>query len=158
MVPAGANIEVLLANGPVEVTDLSGNVEIRTANGEVKVEQVTGNVVAFTSNRDVNVTDVSGNVQVETSKADVSLRLSPADDGAVDATTSEGLIRLTIAQTTKATMSLSAPDGIVTANLAGFNVSDLSTGSGFLSGTLNGGGGQLEATAEAGEIEFVGMQ
>ncbi len=158
VVPAGANIEVLLANGPVEVSDLTGNVEIRTANGEVKIEQIDGNVVAYTTNRDVDVADVTGNVQVETSKGDITLRLVPGEDGVVKATTSGGLIRITVGQATMASMSLSAPDGIVTANLAGFEVSNLSTGSGFLSGTLNGGGGAIEATAESGEIEFVGME
>lgn len=158
VVPAGANIEVLLANGPVEITDLTGNVEIRTANGDIKIEQIDGNVVAYTSNRDISVTDVTGNVQVETSMGDVTLRLSPADDGVLKAATSEGLIRLTLAQTTKASIELSAPGGIVTASLSGFDVSDLSISAGFLSGTLNGGGGAIEATADAGEIEFVGME
>ncbi len=157
VIPSGANIEILLANGQVEVTDLVGNIEIRTANGAVSITKVTGNVVARTTMRSITVADVSGNVQVETSGADISLRLAPAPGGVVTANTSEGAIRLAIAQDTAARLSLSAPEGTVTANLGGFAVSNLSTANGFLAGVLNGGGGRIEAVAAQGEIEFIGI-
>lgn len=156
VVPADANVEVLLGNGPVEVTDLVGNVEIRTANGPISISHVTGNVVAQTTNRPIGIQDVTGNVRAETTEAEVTLRLTPADDGLVSATTTQGAIRITVASTTQADLSLSAPDGIITANLAGFAVSNLTTGKGFLNGVLNGGGGQIEASADQGEIEFNG--
>lgn len=157
VIPSPANIEVLVADGQVEVTDVTGNVEIHTGNGAVTVSGVTGNIIAETTLHSITVANVTGNVQVETTEADISLRLTPAPTGAVSATTSKGVIHLTIAQTTGAALNLSAPDGTVTANLGGFSVSNLSTGAGFLTGVLNGGGGQIEAVATNGEIEFVGM-
>lgn len=157
VIPSGANIEVLLANGQVEVADIVGNIEIHTANGAVTATNLAGNLVAQTTMREITVADVIGNVRVQTTEADVSLRLAPSSTGIVSATTSKGTIYLAIAQATAASLSLSAPDGTVTANLGGFMVSSLSTGNGFLSGVLNGGGGQIEATAPEGEIEFLGF-
>jgi len=37
-IPNRTNLDVFLANGPVEVIDVNGNVEIRTANGAVVVD------------------------------------------------------------------------------------------------------------------------
>jgi len=157
VIPNGANLEILLANGQVEVANIVGNIEIHTANGAVTATNLAGNLVAQTTLREVTVSDVIGNVQVQTTEADVSLRLSPSPAGIVSATTSKGAIYLAIAHATAASLSLSAPDGTVTANLGGFTLSNLSTGNGFLTGVLNGGGGQIEATAAEGEIEFLGF-
>ncbi len=157
VIPEGANVEVLLSDGPVEVMDVTGNVEIRTANGEVSLNHVEGNVVALTSNRPISAIDVTGNVRAETSDAGITLRLAPPPDGKVTAKTTDGTIQLTIANTTAATVELTAIEGVVTANLSGFEVTDISTGSGFLSGVLNQGGGEIEAYCERGEIVFGGM-
>ena len=157
VVPSGVNIEIFLGNGPVEVADLTGNIQIRTANGPVTIERVNGNVIAETSQRPIDAVDVTGNMMARTAGADITLRLSPPVNGRVSAETSEANIRLSIAQTTAATLSLNATDGIISTNLAGFSVTNITTGSGFLSGVLNGGGGQIDATAPNGEITFVGM-
>lgn len=156
VIPSGANIEILVANGQVEVTDIVGNIEIHTSNGAITVTNIAGNLVAVTTLRSITVADITGNVRAQTTEADISLRLSPTPTGVISAQTTKGLIQLAIAQATAASINLTAPDGIVTANLGGFSVSNLSTGNGFLSGVLNGGGGQIEATAAEGEIEFIG--
>jgi DUF4097 and DUF4098 domain-containing protein YvlB len=156
VIPSSANLEILLANGQVAVTNMSGNIEIRTANGPVTVSGIAGNLVAETTLASIDVADVTGNVQVETSAADVSLRLSPPAAGVLSAKTSEGVIRMSVAQATTASLSLSAPEGTITTNFTGFSISNLSTGDGFLTGVLNGGGGQIEAIAPKGSIEFVG--
>jgi hypothetical protein len=156
-IPSGANAEILLGNGPVEVTSLTGNVEIHTAGGAITVAKVDGNLVAFTTGEDITVTDVTGNQQVETSEADITVRAAPSPTGVLSAKTTNGRIGLTIARSTATALSLSAPGGSVTTSLAGFSVSDLSTGNGLLTGVLNGGGGRIEAVAAKGEIEFVGM-
>lgn len=158
VIPNGANVEVFLGNGPVDIIDVTGNVEIRTANGAVLVDHVDGNVVALTSNRPIRVLDVTGNVRAETSDGDITLRLAPPADGMVSATTSEGDIALTIARTTAANLSLEATDGTVSANLGGFDVENVTTGSGMLRGVLNGGGlGRIEARTFHGRISFTGM-
>lgn len=157
VVPSGANIEILLANGPVQVTNLSGNVEIHTANGAVTVTGLAGNLVAQTTLQPIDVSDIVGNVQVETSAADVGLRLTPPSAGVVSAKTSEATIHMTIAQATAASLSLTASEGKIITDLSGFSISNLATGDGFLTGILNGGGGQIEAVSPKGQIEFVGM-
>jgi hypothetical protein len=75
----------------------------------------------------------------------------------VSAKTTQGEIRLTISETTAASLSLTAPDGVVAANLSGFEVTNIATAGGFLGGILNKGGGRIEAHAAGGEITFAGM-
>ncbi len=157
VIPAGANLEIYLGNGPVDITDVTGNIEVRTANGAVSLHRITGNVAAFTSNRPIDAAEVTGNVRAETSAADVSLRLTPPPGGRVSAVTAQGRVALRIAQTTAATLNLAASGGTITATLNGFSVSGVAVGEGFLSAVLNGGGGQIEASATAGEISFEGF-
>lgn len=158
VIPNGANVEVFLGNGPVDVIDITGNVEIRTASGAVLVDHVDGNVVALTSERPIRAIDVTGNVRAETSEGDITLRLAPPEDGMVSATTTEGDIALIIARTTSANLRLDATDGTVSANLGGFHVDDVATGNGMLRGILNGGGlGRIEARTLHGRISFAGM-
>ena len=156
VITSGANVEILVGNGQVTVSGLKGNLEIHTANGAVTVSGVAGNLVAQTTLQPIDVTDVTGNVQVQTSTADISLRLSPPTGGVVSAKTSEGAVRMSVAKTTAASLSLTAAEGTIITNLAGFALSNLSTGDGFLTGILNGGGGQIEAVTPKGQIEFTG--
>ena len=157
VIPVSANIEVILDSGPVVIDDLIGNVEIQTGNGAIDVQHVQGNVIAETTLRAINIGDVTGNVVATTSKDDIEVRLAPVAGAVISAITNDGDIRLAIATTTAAALSLTATDGAVSANLAGFAVSNVSTGNGLLTGILNGGGGSIEAETTGGEIEFNGL-
>lgn len=157
VVPAGASLEVLVDQGPVEVSEITGNVEVRTHDGTIDVDGVAGNVVAETTNHSVTIMDVTGNVQAKTTGADLTMQLVPPANGQISAETTTGTIHLTLSKATAASLRLNSTEGGVSANLSGFNVTDISTGKGFLQGILNGGGGQIEVTTISGEIQFVGM-
>lgn len=157
VVPRGANVEILVGNGPVEINELTGNVEIHTDNGAIDVNGVDGSVVAETTHRSVTVMDATGNVKALTTDADVTMRLTPPGEGQISAETTTGRIRLTVAQETAARLLLTTVEGVVAADLKGFNVRDVATGEGFLEGILNGGGGRIEARSTSGRIEFSGM-
>ncbi len=157
VVPHGANVEILVGNGPVEVSELTGSVEIHTENGAIDITRVNGSVVAETTNRSVTVMDTTGNVKAMTTDADVTMRLTPPPEGQIAAETTTGKIQLTIAQTTTANLLLTTVEGSVSADLKGFDIQDVATGDGFLKGILNGGGGQIEARSMSGKIEFTGM-
>ncbi len=157
VVPTGANLEVFVGNGPVEVVDLTGNVEIRTQNGAVEVSNVIGDVTTKTTQRTIAITDVTGDVSADTTEADVDLRLDPGLDGRISASTTTGEIRLMVPKTTAARVMLLSENGTVSANLNGFAVTDISTSAGFLEGTLNGGGGAIELKSLSGGISFLGM-
>lgn len=157
VVPVGAHAEVILGGGPVEISEMTGNVEVRTANGAISLSGITGNVIAETTRREVKVSDINGNVRAVTTDADVSLRLAPGSDGVISAETTSGDILITLDKSTAARLDLLSIEGFVTADLGGFNVADLAFGAGFLKGTLNGGGGSIEAKSASGEISFIGM-
>jgi len=156
-IPVNANIEVLVNNGPVSVSDLTGNVEIRTDNGEIDITSVKGNIIAQTSSRPIVIADVNGDVLAETTDADIDLQLTPGLDGRISAETTTGAIFLMVPRTTSASVMLTSDQGSVAADLNGFDVTNISTRAGFLQGNLNGGGGAIEARSLAGEISFLGM-
>ena len=156
-IPVNANIEVLVNNGPVGVSDLTGNVEVRTDNGEVDITSVNGNIIAQTSSRSITIADVTGDVLAETTDADIDLQLTPGANGRISAETTTGAIFLMVPKTTSASVMLISDEGSVAADLNGFDVTNISTRAGFLQGNLNGGGGAIEARSVAGEISFLGM-
>ena len=157
VLPGAANVEIIVGNGPIEIDGLTGNVEITTQNGKIDVDGVRGNVVAQSTNRSIEISDVSGNVKASTTDADIELRLASAESSRISAETTSGAIRLTIGKTATASLSLNSEEGSVSANLSGFQVTEISIGDGFLQGILNGGGGQIEAKTVSGEIAFFGM-
>lgn len=156
-IPVNANVEVIVNNGPVSISDLTGNVEIRTGNGEVDVTSVQGNIIARTSGRPVTIVDVTGDVLAETTDADIDLQLFPGVNGRISAETTTGAIFLMVPKNTSASVMLISDEGSVSADLNGFDVTNISTRAGFLQGNLNGGGGAIEARSLAGEISFLGM-
>lgn len=157
VIPAGANIEVFMDNGPVAVSDLVGDVEINTHNGAVTVRSIVGDVVAKTTNRPIEAVDLLGNLDAQTTDADVDMRLTPPSGGHVIASTTEGAVRLTVPKTTAAALQLTASGGAIAADLNGFVLTGVSTGDGLLKAVLNSGGGQIEVSTSNNIIEFAGM-
>ena len=157
VIPFGVNVEIFAENAPVEIIDLVGNVEIQTGNGAVTLDNIVGSVVARTSNRPIQARSISGNVQLTTTEAAVSVRLEPAPGSAVTISTSNAAIQLGISRLTNAAFDLNSTGGVISADLTGFTVADVTTGAGFLRGLLNGGGGRIEARTSNAAIEFVGF-
>lgn len=155
--PRGVPMEIIVDNGPVEVTAMDANVEIRTNNGTIVVRQVIGHVVARTSERPIEIIDTTGNIEAKTTNADISVRAAPPADGFVTVETTDGSIDLAIALETGAELRLDARQGAIAADLNGFHVTNLAVGDDLLSGTLNDGGGKIEARTINGEITFVGL-
>ncbi len=156
-VPRAVPMEIVLDNGPVEVSDLDSDVEIRTNNGGIIIRQVTGHIVARTSERPIEIVDAAGSIEAKTSNADITIRAAPPADGFVMVETSEGNIDLAVAVDTGAAIRLDAREGSIAADLGGFDVTNLSVGADLLAGVLNGGGGVIEARTTAGEITFIGL-
>lgn len=157
VLPRAVPTEIVVGNGPVEVSGLAASLEIQTANGAVTVRQVTGHIVAETTAQPIEVIDVTGNVQAQTQDADITLQVVPPADGFVTAETTNGNIDLAIPVNIGAELRLDAREGTISADLGGFSVTNLSVNSQLLTGTLNEGGGRIEARTTAGEIVFVGL-
>lgn len=157
IVPAGVNVEMFSDNAPVEVKDLTGNVEIETQDGEITLENINGSVVARTTNQAITAVNVSGNLQAETTSAAISLELTPSPGALISASTTDAAITLMLSRTTAAALDLTATNGVVSADLTGFAVSDVTFGAGFLKGVLNAGGGQVTAKTTNASIDFIGM-
>ena len=155
-VPQGAHMEVLLDGGPVDISSIRGNVEVDTRDGEVRLDQIVGNAIVRTSHYDVYASDISGNLDAQTSDADIELRLNPPAGARISAETSDGTARIVVGNGTSAALNLSAKNGFISTNLNGFSVSDVVSGVGEFSATLNDGSGRIDASVTDGNIEFSG--
>lgn len=156
VVPFGINLEIFAENAPVEIIDLVGNVEIQTGNGAVTLDNIVGSVVARTSSRPIEARSIAGNVHLSTTEGAVSVRLGPPAGSSIAISTTNAPIQLAISRSTSAALDLNSTGGVISADLTGFTISDITTGAGFLRGLLNGGGGRIEARTSNAAIEFVG--
>jgi hypothetical protein len=151
------NAEVILGNGPVDVQGLQGNLEIRTATGAIFVDQVKGSLIAKTSEAAIEAREVLGSVQAETSGGEITLRLAPPPLASISAVTSDAPIRLSLPTSFAATLELQTEGGAVSADLAGFALSNVVFSGGRLTAVLNGGGGRVEARTRNADIDIGGL-
>jgi len=81
------------SGGDMELRDLTGDISIKTSGGDITLENVHGRVEAHTSGGDVTASLARGNAkggEIETSGGDIELRLDPAINLDLDASTLSG--------------------------------------------------------------------
>ena len=87
------NLNARTSGGDMELRDLTGDLSIKTSGGDINLENVHGRVEARTSGGDVTASLARGNAkggEIETSGGDIELRLDPAINLSLDASTSSG--------------------------------------------------------------------
>ncbi len=155
------------SGGSITAANLNGDYILKTSGGSLSLTNLSGKIDATTSGGSITGTKISGLLQTATSGGSINLKdLSCALDAATSGGTmqvsfasvgefvqlrnSSGNINLSIPKGTRAKLNLqsqriSAPD------LANFK-GDISERN--LSGTLNGGGTNITATASSGKISL----
>ena len=110
VVPADTVVRVDAGDGHVSVRDLTRRVEVTTADGSVEVAGITGGAVLHTGDGRIAADDVTGPVQLRT--GDGSIDATALRSSRVDATTSDGSVRLQFA-TAPRTVGATTGDGSV---------------------------------------------
>ena len=116
-VPKHCSLKLRASNGKISVQDMAASVAAETSNGTVLLERIDAAVVAHTSNGTIDVQQCTGTVdlktsngkvlytgllvgrnnQIRTSNGAVTLRLDPASITEVEANTSNGSLRCSLA-------------------------------------------------------------
>ena len=129
------NLNARTSGGDMELRDLTGDISIKTSGGDITLENVHGRVEARTSGGDVTASLARGNAkggEIETSGGDIELRLDPAINLSLDASTSSGE---------------------VTSNLPHLSVTG-EISSSRLHGTLGSGGETLRVHTNGGSVRI----
>ncbi len=132
------NLTARTSGGDMELRDLTGDISIKTSGGDIILENVHGRVEARTSGGDVTASLARGNAkggEIETSGGDIELRLDPAINLSLDASTSSGE---------------------VTSNLPRLSVTG-EISSSRLHGTLGSGGETLRVHTNGGSVRISGL-
>jgi DUF4097 and DUF4098 domain-containing protein YvlB len=129
------NLNARTSGGDMELRDLTGDISVKTSGGDITLENVHGRVEAHTSGGDVTASLARGNAkggEIETSGGDIELRLDPAINLSLDASTSSGE---------------------VTSNLPHLSVTG-EISSSRLHGTLGSGGETLRVHTNGGSVRI----
>lgn len=169
-IPKG--VRAITGNGAVNLNDIGGDAFAKTTFGSVTAEHINGNLQVENTNSSVTARNIKGDVTVTTSFAGVSL---DSVNGKVSVDNQNGAISLAITRsnachdintkTSFSTVHVRIPDGV------GYNVSahtsfgrisselpvtaSGSMGNDTLTGTIGGGGCQLQISNSNGNIEIV---
>ena len=129
------NLNARTSGGDMELRNLTGDISVKTNGGDITLENVHGRVEAHTSGGDVTASRARGNAkggEIETSGGDIELRLDPAINLRLDASTSSGE---------------------VTSNLPRLSVTG-EISSSRLHGTLGSGGETLRVHTNGGSVRI----
>ncbi len=156
-IPEGITVVIENDNGDVTVNGNTAPTQVELDNGDVEVSDQDGDVEIVVDNGDVQVVSEGGDVRVTVDVGDATVNARPTGLEDVVVKVDIGNIMIAVPASTEASLSLQGAIGAVTASLEGFTVTDLTTSLAAISGTLNGGGGDIVGESKVGSVGFEGL-
>ncbi len=157
-VPAGITLTVESAAGTVRVQGNTNHTGITVENGDVVVLQQNGDADVDVGNGDVQIESMAGDVEVTGQTGRVTVSADPGETGSLTVAINVGSIALAVPADTPASLTLGTDVGSIDANLEGFNAEDVHATGKSLTATLNGGGGEIDARTNTGNVSFEALQ
>ncbi|HEY7213506.1 MAG TPA: DUF4097 family beta strand repeat-containing protein [Thermoanaerobaculia bacterium] len=124
--PAGSNLAVRNAVGPVRGGDLEGNVEVDTGSGNVEIASHSGQLLIDTGSGDVVVGSAKGETSIDTGSGDVVVKRL-IGNGTVD--TGSGDVTIQRVSAGKLSIDTGSGDVIVQEGVVGKVMADTGSGS-----------------------------
>jgi hypothetical protein len=150
-VPASANLTARTSNGAVSADNLSGRIDAFTSNGPIRVIGGSGGTIR-TSNGSVEIR-TSGPANVSTTNGRIQARFDRLEgDAPVSLTTTNGSITLGLPASASALVQARTTNGRIRSDLP-ITVQG-QTGSRQLTGTLGGGGREIQLRTTNGSIRL----
>ena len=141
------------SGGDVKATELKGNLNARTSGGDMELRDLTGDVTVKTSGGDITVENVHGRVEARTSGGDVTASLARGNAKGGEIETSGGDIDLRLDPAINLSLDASTSSGEVTSNLPRLSVTG-EISSSRLHGTLGSGGETLRVHTNGGSVRI----
>ncbi len=124
-------------------------------NGNCQLDSLRGDVMAKVTNGNVALVDVFASAYVRVTNGQIEGRVNLPQNGTFNAQTENGLINLTVPQTTSARFSAKVTNGTV--NVSGLSLQDMTGSSREIYGTIGEGNGLIELKTTNGNINVVGV-
>ncbi|MCP4593650.1 MAG: DUF4097 domain-containing protein [bacterium] len=154
VLPPALNLAIENDNGSVKVEDNTALTNISVANGSVTVTGQQGDLTVSVENGSIGIDSLAGNVDAEAENGNLSIDADPEEGGSVKARVDVGSIELRVPAEFAASLELDTDVGIVAADLGAFTLTDLQSSLHRVTATLNGGGGELSARTDVGNVRF----
>jgi len=153
VVPANVRLELRTSGGSIDVRgSRTAAVTAHTSGGSVSADGGSGAMDLSTSGGRIDVRDVLSTLSAYTSGGGIGVdRIGPAATD-VRAHTSGGSIRIGIDPTAKLSVEAETSGGSV--DIDGLSLTARTIGRSRISGTLNGGGGRLDAATSGGSVHL----
>lgn len=155
-VPPSLAVErVTTTNGRISAAGVTGDGTYHTENGDIELEDVDGHLALHSTNGDVTAHEVAGVEEATTTNGDVDLSFTALRTDA-SATSTNGDVRLSVPADLNAAVELRTTNGEVT--VEGLSLSNQSSGSGSITGTLNDGSHELTARTTNGDVTLLALR
>jgi DUF4097 and DUF4098 domain-containing protein YvlB len=139
------------SNGDINLENIGGNPDLRTSNGKITASGINGIISARSSNGDINVSGVRSLAGLNTSNGSISAEL-PALHENLDIQTSNGSITLLMSPALEADIKANTSNGSLDFN--GLNIETSAMDQTSLTGTMNGGGFNVQIATSNGSIKL----
>lgn len=153
VVPANVRLDLRTSGGSIDVRgSRTAAVVAHTSGGRISADGGSGAMELNTSGGGIDVRDVLSTLNASTSGGSIGVdRVGPAATD-VRVHTSGGSIRIGVDPAAKLNVEAGTSGGSV--DVDGLNLTSRSVGRSHISGTLNGGGGRLDAGTSGGSVHL----
>lgn len=143
----------VFGGGDISITEQSGEVEAATRTGHVTVHSGGGSVNASTGDGRIVVT-ARGSVDASNTNGSITIGASPEPGGAVFARSLSGDVSVKVPSDFGTELRLATAFGEITTQLEGFDIDEIHLDVNEITATLNGGGGDVRAETQFGDVTF----
>lgn len=149
-VPRQTNLELLVHNGAIEITDIAGRIDATTYNGEVTAKKLSGTTKVETHNGSITCMGISGDTRLVTYNGNVKTDCSEATRSNYEITivTHNGGIEFVAPPDLSARLNISTQNGSVNSDLP------ISVSRSQLKGTIGTGQGKLHLETHNGSVRI----
>lgn len=155
IVPRSVTLAIGADNASVELHDNADTTTISVGNGDVDIFNQQDSLLAIeVVNGNVGVDTTGGDVQITVGNGSAAVAAAPPAGGTVSVIGGVTLVGVQVPVDFDAMLSLNSGNGIIQADLAMFDESDVITNQTTVSATLGAGGGLIEVVVQNGNILF----
>jgi hypothetical protein len=154
-IPDTWRVSATQINGEIFIASVHNTVNVSQTNGKIELESIEGSVNTSQTNGTFTLLDVNGNVKGTLTNGNISGKVSIPKAGFCDLKTTNGMINLSIPQSTSADLSARVVNGKIT--IHNLSLQNASSTPNSLFGTVGQGDGRIDLGSVNGNISLVGF-
>lgn len=154
-IPDSWRVEARQINGGIVVISVRESVNVSQTNGKIELNSVEGSVNISQTNGTFTLLDVKGNVKGVLTNGNISGKVNIPKAGSCELKTTNGMINLSIPQSTSADVLARVVNGKIT--IHNLSLQNSSSTPHSLAGTIGQGDGKIDLASVNGNISLAGF-